>query len=115
MGLSTEVKPGALMLVVKLAEQVSSVPPLFPVPLHWLTVTGAAKLTSDPTVDAEATEQTAVEPPPVAEPLHWVTVAGSVAAGNGSQTSELAVASYLPPPVPVPTHWLDVAADTGFA
>jgi len=105
------VKPGALMLVVKLAEQVSRVPPLFPVPLHWVTVTGVAKLT----LDAVATVQTAVEPPPFTEPLHWVTMAGTVLAGNGLHSSEPVVALYLPPPPPVPTHWLDVAADTGVA
>ena len=107
---TTSLKPGALMVVVKLAEQVSRVPPLFPVPLHCVTVTGVAKLT----LDAEATVQTAVEPPPFTEPLHWVTVAGSVLAGNGLQLRG-PLAPYLPPPPPVPTHWLDVAADTGVA
>jgi hypothetical protein len=98
----------AVIRVVMLVEHVSSVPPLFPVPLHWLTRTGIAGLIRD----ADATVHLAVEPPPVTEPLHWVTVAPVVVAGYGLQ-SRGPVAPYLPPPVPVPTHWLTVAALTG--
>ena len=105
-----DVSPPAVMLLVMLTEHVNRVPPLLPVPLHWLTLTGIAGLT----LDAGATEQTAVEPPPVTEPLHWVTVAPVVVAGNGLQTSG-PVAPNLPPPPPVPTHWLTVAADADFA
>jgi hypothetical protein len=56
----------ARMFVVILVEHVSRVPPLLPVPLHWLTRTGIAVLT----LDVGDTEQTAAEPPPVTEPLH---------------------------------------------
>ena len=102
--------PAVVMLLVILAEHVSRVPPLFPVPLHWLTLTGMAELT----LDADATEQTAVEPPPFTEPLHWVTVAPVVVAGNGSQTNG-PLAPNLPPPPPEPTHWLTVAVFADFA
>ena len=71
----------ARRLVVMLDRQVNRVPPLFPVPLHWLIRTGIAGLT----VDAVPTVQAAVEPPPVTEPLHCVIVALVVVAGNGSQ------------------------------
>jgi len=43
--------------------QVSKVPPLFPLPLHWLTRIGIAGRT----LDAVPTVQAAVEPPPFAE------------------------------------------------
>jgi hypothetical protein len=56
----------ARTFVVILVEHVSRVPPLLPVPLHWLTRTGTAALT----LDVGDTEQTAAEPPPVTEPLH---------------------------------------------
>jgi hypothetical protein len=56
----------ARTFVVILVEHVSRVPPLLPVPLHWLTRTGIAALT----LDVGDTEQTAAEPPPVTEPLH---------------------------------------------
>ena len=102
------VPPAGVILVVMLVEQVSRVPPLFPVPLHWLTRTGIAGLT----LEALATEQTALDPPPVTEPLHWVTVAPVVLAGLGSH-SRATCPLKLPPPVPVPTHWLTVAAVTG--
>jgi len=96
------------MLVVMLTEHVTRVPPLLPVPLHWLTRSGIAALT----LDVGATEQATVEPPPVAEPLHWVTVAPVVLAGYGLQMSG-PDPSYLPPPVPEPTHWLTLAVLTG--
>lgn len=67
----------AVIVVVIEARQVSSVPPAFPVPLHWLTLVGIAALTVEP----PPTEQLAVEPPPVTDPLHWVMVALVVEAG----------------------------------
>ena len=80
-------------------------PPGFPVPLHWLTRTGIAGLTTD----SESTVHRTPPPPPLPEPLHWVTVAPVVFAGKGSQSMK------PPPPVPEPTHWFEVAADTGWA
>jgi len=56
----------AVMFVVIEVRQVRSVPPAFPVPLHWLTLVKIAGLTTE----AELTAQSAVEPPPVTEPLH---------------------------------------------
>jgi len=86
-----------LRLVMMLAWQVTVDPPTFPVPLHWVTLIGIARLT----LDRGSTVQCTVPPPPLAEPLHWVTVATVVAAGNGSHRG-LAVAAE-------PTHWLDFA------
>ena len=93
------------MLLVMLVRHVTTLPPGFPVPLHWLTVIGIAGLT----LDATPTEQATVAPPPFAEPLHWVTVAPVVVAGKGLQFT------VPPPPPPEPTHWLTVAAVTGCA
>ena len=95
----------AVMFVTILVSHVTTLPPGFPVPLHWLTVMGMAGLI----LDVEPTVQRTVPPPPLPEPLHWVTVAPVVVAGNGSQST------VPPPPVPEPTHWLDVAAVTGVA
>lgn len=67
----------AVMFVLMVVRQVTSVPPALPVPLHWLTLIGIARLTRDPV----PTLQRTVEPPPVADPLHWVTVALVVLAG----------------------------------
>ena len=86
-------------------EQVTTLPPGLPVPLHWLTFTGIAGLTTD----AESTVQCTVPPPPVPEPLHWVMVAPVVVAGNGAQLT------VPPPPVADPTHWFTVAFVTGCA
>ena len=104
-GLALGVGRAAVMLVVSVVRQVTTLPPGLPVPLHWLTVIGIARLI----LDAVPTEQATVAPPPFAEPLHWVTVAPVVEAGNGLQFTE------PPPPPPEPTHWLTVAAVTGRA
>jgi hypothetical protein len=93
------------MWVVMLVWQVTTLPPGFPVPLHWFTLIGMARLIVDP----EFTVQLTVPPPPFPEPLHWVTVALVVVAGNGRQFT------VPPPPVPEPTHWLLVAVAMGFA
>jgi hypothetical protein len=97
--------PDAVILVVMLVRQVTTLPPGFPVPLHWLTLIGMAALI----VDAELTVQCTVPPPPLPDPLHWVTVAAVVVAGKGRQLT------VPPPPVPEPTHWFEVAVATGFA
>lgn len=93
----------SVMLVNRLTRQVTTDPPGFPVPLHWLTVTGIAR----DTADAVPTVQWTVPPPPLAEPLHWVIVAPVVEAGAGSQLI------VPPPPAPEPTHSFTVAALTG--
>jgi hypothetical protein len=92
------------MLVVMAVRHVTTLPPGFPVPLHWLMLIGIAELTVD-----GSTVQRTVPPPPLADPLHWVTVAPVVVAGNGSQST------VPPPPPPEPTHWLTVAGVTGSA
>ena len=93
-----------VMLVVILVEHVTTLPPGFPVPLHWLMLIGSAGL-----IVEGSTVQRMVPPPPFADPLHWVTVAPVVVAGNGSQST------VPPPPPPEPTHWLTVADVTGAA
>lgn len=108
MGLMVGVGVGltaGVMLVVMLLRHVTTLPPGFPVPLHWLMLSGIAGLIKEP----EATVQSTVPPPPLPEPLHWVTVAPAVLAGKGTQIT------LPPPPVPEPTHWLTVAAVTGRA
>jgi hypothetical protein len=67
------------MWVVMAVSHFTTVPPLLPVPLHWLTVIGIAGLI----VESEVTVQFTVPPPPLAEPLHSVTVALVVVAGKG--------------------------------
>ena len=99
------VTAAGVMVVRMRTKQVTTLPPAFPVPLHWFTVTGTAGLTTD----SGATVQCTVPPPPVAEPLHWVTVAPVVVAGKGAQFT------VPPPPVAEPTHWLTVAAVIGCA
>ena len=53
-------------MVMRVVRHVTTDPPGFPVPLHWLTVIGIAGLT----VEAVPTAQAIVPPPPLAEPLH---------------------------------------------
>ena len=89
----------AVITLDTLAEQVNSVPPALPEPLHWWMVTGIAAVI----VDGEPTEHTAVEPPPITEPLHCVMVAPDVVAGNGLHTRGPRPPK-LPPPVADPTH-----------
>src|SRR5450631_1177254 len=93
----------SVILVITLALQVSTAPPGFPVPLHWVTVIGIARLT----LDCGSTEQCTLPPPPLPEPLHWVTVVPVAVDGEQSSTP--------PPPVPEPTHWLTVGAARGCA
>jgi hypothetical protein len=100
----------AVITLDTLAEQVNSVPPALPEPLHWLMVTGIAAVT----VDGEPTEHTAVEPPPITDWLHCVIVAPDVVAGNGLHTRGPRPPK-LPPPVADPTHWLTVAAVSAWA
>jgi hypothetical protein len=104
-GLGVAVELTAVMFVRRVVRHVTVLPPGLPVPLHWLTVMGIARLICD----AVPTEQATVAPPPFAEPLHWVTVALVVDAGNGLQFT------VPPPPAPEPTHSLTVAAVTGRA
>lgn len=98
---ATATAAGPITLVVTLVLQVIADPPGFPVPLHWLTVTGIARLTRDEV----STVQCTMPPPPLAEPLHWVTIAPALA-WKGWQPA-------LPPPEP--THWLTVAPVRGLA
>src|SRR6476659_9125992 len=81
---------------VMLAEQITSAPPPFVEPLHWLMVT-----LCDEGVVPVAVQVSPTSVPPLAEPWHWVIVAPVVVAGNGSQPV------VIPPPEP--THWLTVA------
>ncbi|MGZ4614945.1 MAG: hypothetical protein ACXV4A_05240 [Actinomycetes bacterium] len=94
-----------VMCVAMLVRHVTTLPPGFPVPLHWLIVIGIAGLTLDP----DATVHATVPPPPFPDPLHWVTVAPEVVAGKGLQLT------LPPPPFPEPSHSLTVAAVTGLA
>jgi hypothetical protein len=73
-----EVTAGVMWVKIR-TEQVTTLPPGLPVPLHWFTLTGMAGLTTE----AESTVQWTVPPPPVPDPLHWVTVAPVVVAGKG--------------------------------
>jgi hypothetical protein len=93
----------AVILVMTLAWQDTEDPPGLPVPLHWLTVIGIARLT----LDAGSTEQSSLPPPPLAEPLHWVTVAAPALAGEGVHRAAAAAAE--------PAHWLVLARVRGFA
>ena len=96
---------GVLVMVVTiLAVQLTADAPGFPVPLHWLTVIGIARLTWE----LGSTEQRTAAPPPLPEALHWVTVA-AVVAGEGWQLNT------PPPPLPEATHWLTVEAVRGCA
>lgn len=79
-----------------LAEQITSAPPPFADPLHWL-------IRTPPTARVPvALHRRPTSVPPFADPLHWVIAAPVVVAGNGSQ--------FLVMPPPEPTHWLTVAA-----
>ncbi|MBC7560731.1 MAG: hypothetical protein H7270_15600 [Dermatophilaceae bacterium] len=92
-----------VILVIRLASHDTTDPPGFPVPLHWLTLTGIARLT----FDAGSTAQSTVPAPPLAEPLHWVTVAAPAVAGKGVHRVLAGT--------PEPTHWLVLALVRGFA
>jgi len=94
---------GAVIVVMTLAWHDTEDPPGFPLPLHWLTLIGIARLT----LDAGSTEQSTEPPPPLAEPLHWVTVAALAVAGEGVHRSAVEA--------PELTHWLVLARVSGFA
>jgi hypothetical protein len=78
-------------------------PPTFPVPLHWSTVIGTARLTRE----RRSTVQRTVPPPPLPEPLHWVTM--------GPDTGEGLQSATPPPPLAEPTHSVTVGAARGSA
>lgn len=92
-----------VILVIRLASHDTTDPPGFPVPLHWLTLIGMARLT----FDAGSTAQSTVPVPPLAEPLHWVTVAAPAVAGKGVHRTFGGAAES--------THWLVLALVRGFA
>lgn len=90
-------------LVMTLAVHDTVDPPTFPVPLHWVILTGIARLT----LDRGSTLQCTAPPPPLPEPLHWVTIVP--VARFGLQSTE------PPPPLAEPTHWVTRGAPMGCA
>src|SRR3954470_8104963 len=89
---------GASKRVSMFAEQMTSAPPPFVEPLHWLIVTkpdACAPL---------AVHVNSTSVPPFADPLHCVMSAPLVVAGKGSHPV------VIPPPDP--THWFTVASTT---
>jgi len=89
-----------LLLVIETVH-VTVLPPPFPEPLHWSTVTGSA---ADWVEGVTVHRTRMVPPPPLPELLHWMMVALVVLPLGLHKT-----VGWMPPPPPEPLHWLMVA------
>ncbi|HYM14249.1 MAG TPA: hypothetical protein VEZ14_01665 [Dehalococcoidia bacterium] len=91
--------PAALIVTV----QVTSAPPPFAEPLHWLIVGTVPFVLAGATLHLTRS----VPPPPFPELLHcWICAEVLFGVDAGMQT----VVGCVPPPCPEPMHWLIVTA-----